>query len=232
MSFAVSLDKFSGPLQLLLEIIEREELPITEVSLAKVADDYLRYVNEQDVPAEELADFLLIATKLLLLKSRAILPQLAIEEEVDGNALALQLKMYKEFVEASKGIEALWNAPANMFARERGRQAVAVSFMPPEGITAQTLCDAFHSLMKRLEPFFALRQAAMARVVSVQERIREIHRAILERARLTFRDVSAGAASKVDVVVSFLALLELVKQRVVNVAQSDAFADITIARAD
>ncbi|TAK03281.1 hypothetical protein EPO34_04425 [Patescibacteria group bacterium] len=232
MPFAVSLEKFSGPLQLLLEIIEREELPITEVSLAKVADDYLRYVNATDVPAEELADFLMVATKLLLLKSKAILPQLAVEEEVDGNALALQLKMYKEFADASKGIEALWNAPANMFARERAKAVAVASFSPPEGISPQTLADAFHVMLKRLEPFFALRQTAMERVVSVQERIRDIHRAILERARLTFREVSAGAASKVDVVVSFLALLELVKQRVVRVAQSDSFADITIARAD
>ena len=82
--------------------------------------------------------------------------------------------------------------------------------------------------MKRLEPFFALERAALERVVSVQERIGQIREAILERSRMTFRDVVRGAKSKVDVVVSFLALLELVKQRLVSVVQGDSFSDIEI----
>ena len=232
MSFQVSLEKFAGPLQLLLEIVEGEKLPITEVSLAKVADDYLNYVEANEVPPEELADFLMLATKLLLLKSRAILPSLPVEEEVDGSMLAAQLRMYKEFVEASKGIESMWLSPNRMFVREKMKSAATPTFAPPRGVTPSVLAEAFKHLLKRLEPFFALRQTAMERVVSVQERIREIHSAILERARMTFRDVVAGAGSKVDVVVSFLAMLELVKQRTIRAAQTDAFSEITIARVD
>jgi segregation and condensation protein A len=168
MSFEVSLEKFAGPLQLLLEIVEGEKLPITEVSLAKVADDYLRYVEGNDVPSEELADFLVLATKLLLLKSRAILPALPTEEEVDGSQLAAQLRMYKEFVEASRGIEAMWLSPSRMFVREKMKSAAVPAFSPPRGVTPQALADAFAHLLKRLEPFFSLRQAAMERVVSVQ----------------------------------------------------------------
>ncbi|NBS41929.1 hypothetical protein EBS80_04725 [bacterium] len=66
MSYEVALDQFSGPLQLLLELIEAEKLPITEVSLGKVTDDYLKHLNSHEVPAEELADFLVVATRLLL----------------------------------------------------------------------------------------------------------------------------------------------------------------------
>ena len=82
MSFEIAQAKFSGPLQLLLELIEKEELPITEVSLAQVTDGFLSYLDQTKVPTEELADFLVVATKLLYLKSRAILPNLPPDEEV------------------------------------------------------------------------------------------------------------------------------------------------------
>ena len=88
--------------------------------------------------------------------------------------------------------------------------------------------EAFIRLLKRLEPFFTLQKASLERIVSVQERIAHIREAILERSRLTFSDVIRGAKSKVDVVVSFLALLELVKGRVVHAVQGGRFDDITI----
>src|SRR3989339_270893 len=94
--FEVSLEKYSGPLQLLLELIQKEELPITEVSLARVTEDYLNYMSQHEVPTEELADFLVIASRLLLIKSRAILPQPE-EEQEEESSLALQLRLYKLF---------------------------------------------------------------------------------------------------------------------------------------
>src|SRR5437870_4122535 len=104
MGFEVATEQFSGPLQLLLDIIEREELPITDVSLAKITEDYVNYLQIQKVPPEDLADFLVVASSLLLIKSRALLPQLQIDEE-EGPDLASQLALYKEFVEMAKEIE-------------------------------------------------------------------------------------------------------------------------------
>ena len=228
MPYEVKLEKFAGPLELLLDLIESEKLPITEVSLAEVTEAYLRFLNANTVPPEELADFLVVATKLLLIKSRAILPLLPNEVEEDAGKLALQLRMYREFVEASRGIEALWLSSNRMFARERALVIKPVGFAPPPGVTATIMRESFAGLLKRLEPFFALERAALERVVSVQERIGQIREAILERSRMTFRDVVRGAKSKVDVVVSFLALLELVKQRLVSVVQGDSFSDIEI----
>lgn len=101
----------------------------------------------------------------------------------------------------------------------------------PSSVTPSALQAAFAHLLKRLEPFFSLQEASLKRVVSVQERIKQMQAAILERSRLSFREVVKGAQSKVDVVVSFLALLELVKQRVVRVAQSESFEDIEIVHA-
>ena len=97
-------EKFSGPLALLLSLIEKEELDITEVNLAKIADQYVEYIKRNsNLSVDEMADFLVIAAKLLYAKSKALLPYLyADDEDDDIEDLEKQLKMYQEFVAASK----------------------------------------------------------------------------------------------------------------------------------
>lgn len=228
MSYQVSLQQFSGPLQLLLELIESEKLPITDVSLSQVTEGYLQHVNENDIPSEELADFLVIAARLLLLKSRAILPKLELEPEEETGSLADQLRMYKRFVDASMVVEKMYGAGHDMFVREKTTLERRPMFSPPPSVHAGALHTAFTELLKRLEPFFALRQASMERVVSVQERIAQIRDVLKDRSRLLFSDMIHGATSKVEVVVSFLALLELMKLKVVRVAQEESFRDMVI----
>ncbi len=229
MSYEVALDQFSGPLQLLLELIEGEKLPITEVSLGKVTEDYLAYVNTHEVPAEELADFLVVATRLLLIKSRAILPQAVAEEEDAGN-LTEQLRMYKRFVDAAEKLEAIYLSASVLFPRERSVVPRRREFLPPPSVTPASLREAFRSLRKRLEPFFALKQTSLERVVSVQERMRQLRDAFVERSNMMFHDMIGAASSKVEIVVSFLALLELMKQRVLTAVQGESFAQIAIRR--
>ncbi|PJA46308.1 hypothetical protein CO174_00380 [Candidatus Uhrbacteria bacterium CG_4_9_14_3_um_filter_50_9] len=232
MGFEVNLAKFDGPMHVLLELIESQELPITEVSLSQVTEAYLAYIDEHVPPPEELADFLILATRLLLIKSRAILPMETEEEVEDASTLALQLRLYKEFVDASKHLELLFEGDVKSFPRGKADVVKAGGVEVSPGLTVSALQEAFSSLLKRLEPFFKLQQTALERVVSVKERLREIHDAVLSRAKMTFRDVVKGGASRIDVVVSFLALLELVKQRVVRVTQQDTFNDIEITRVD
>lgn len=232
MAFEVRSEQFDGPLHVLLELIQEEELPITEVSLASVTEGYLHYMDTHEVPLAELADFLVVATKLLLIKSQAILPVKVEMEQEDPSTLALQLRLYKEFVDASKLIEERFDHLNQSFERV---QADVVKMEKGEVVTNVTptdLAQAFTGLLKRLEPFFKLQTAAMERVVSVKERLREIHDAILSRTKMTFRQIASGGKSRVDVVVSFLALLELVKQRAVSVLQSGVFDEIEIKRVD
>lgn len=232
MKHEVTQDAFSGPLGLLLELIEQKDLDITKVSLANVTEDYVRRIEEQEVPTEELADFLVIAAKLIYIKSRAILPDDEIEVEADVDSLAAQLRLYREFVEAADHIEILFGNTDVGLSRPRVKQEVQSKFSPAENATVGSLAHAFGRLQKRLEPFFALRQESIKRVVSVQQRIYDIQQAIKSRATMTFRDITSHATSKVDVVVSFLALLELMKQQVINVTQSSAFGDIELKRVD
>jgi segregation and condensation protein A len=226
MPFEVASDQFSGPLHLLLDLVDRKQLPITEISLSQITDDYIKYLDAHTVPPEELADFLVIASTLLLMKSRAILPQLALEEE--GPDLTSQLALYKEFVEIAKQMDVQYGKHL-MLARARSSMPKLEGFYPPQDLTLFTLEQTFGAVLKRLEPFFALEAQSMQRVVSVQERIEHIRSAILERSKLSFGDLTRSAKSKVDVVVSFLALLELMKQRLVKVVQKESFQDIMIS---
>lgn len=232
MSYSVSLPQYAGPLHLLLELIEKKELPITDVSLAQVTDSYLAYVSAYEPPADELADFLVVASRLLLIKSHEILPrEEALAEEAE-DTLAEQLELYKLFVQVADFLDARQQGTARCFARERADVLKPEGFIPPEGLTSVALSGAFKGLLKQLEPFFKLQQAAVERIVSVKERLSEIHEALLARARMTFRDLIGHGRSKVDIVVSFLALLELVKQKTVHAVQSGEFGDIEVKRVD
>jgi segregation and condensation protein A len=232
MGFEVKLQTFDGPLHVLLELIQGEHMPITEVSLADVTEKYLEYINSHEVPPAELADFLVVATKLLLLKSQAILPIEVENEEEDPSTLALQLRLYKEFVDASRTLEERFDGALWSFERANPDVVKLDLNEVVTNLRGEDLRESFAGLLKRLEPFFKLQTAALERVVSVKERLREIHDAILSRTKMTFRQIAEAGKSKVDVVVSFLALLELVKQRAVQVVQSGVFDEIEIKRVD
>lgn len=216
-------EAFNGPLGLLLELLDKKELEIKDVALACIADEYLDHVEKAKVPTDELADFLVVASRLIYLKSRELMPYLRIKEEDENVAnLEDQLRLYRLFVEAANKLEdrfgtaVLYERP---FSRTRVEQKPA--FHPAENITPLSLQTAFEGLLKRLEPFFVLQQVSMERVKSVEERLDELVGAIKTRAKMTFKDVTSGAKKKVDVVVSFLALLELARRQLVKISQND-----------
>ncbi len=231
--FEVQQESFSGPMHLLLELIEKEKLQITEVSLSTVAKEYLTHVNEREVASIELADFLVIASKLLYLKSKVLLPDPMLDDDESASNLVDQLRLYKTFVEVTKTIEALHQNSNICLNRQRSKALKQkVEFSMPENLNQEELTLVFTNLLKKLQPFFALQRTAIERVVSVKERIAQMHKAILSRAQVSFQDVVSSSKNKVEIVISFLALLELVKQRTVSVMQSGSFDDIEIKRVD
>ena len=117
----IRISNFEGPLDLLLQLIEKEELDITEVSLLQVTEQYLDYLEKvEDKKPDELADFLLIAAKLLYIKSRVLLPELEMDEEENATDLAVQLKMYKKYVAARKIIQRRFENDNFPFSRPEG----------------------------------------------------------------------------------------------------------------
>lgn len=229
MSYAVQLEKFEGPLDLLLECIENEAVDISDVSLALITDRYLAYLHDHPaIPPEEMADFLVVASKLLFLKSKTLLPFLAPQED-EGPDLAMQLKMYKAYVDASKTIAQMLADHHFLYAHE-SLPRVDIGFAPPEKLTGRDMRAFFAAVIARLEPLFKIPKAIIEQTVSLHEKIKHIQAFIRRAARTSFRAIAATSENKTDIVVSFLALLELMKQKMISVHQQKHFADITIEK--
>ena len=230
MAVQFRIERFEGPLDLLLQLVEQEKLDISEISLATVADQFVNHIQAtSDIPLEELADFLVVAAKLVYIKSRLMLPDMHDDELEEGPDLESQLRMYRAFVEASKVVDAMWKSDRQSFVRgKRPIRLQEVSFSPPSNATATMLEEIMRRVIARIEPIAALASAAVERVVTVQEKIREMYAKIGSQMKLSFHTFIGKAAKKIEAVASFLALLELVKQKFVRVNQGNSFADISI----
>ncbi|HTW96800.1 MAG TPA: segregation/condensation protein A [Candidatus Methylomirabilis sp.] len=231
----VKLEKFEGPLSLLLKIIEAEKMDIAEISLAKIADQYVEFIrNSPDIEPDALADFLVIAAKLLYLKSRTLLPYLFPAETEDTDDLERQLRMYREFLEAMKKLEDRLKEKQFMFSPVERKLWKMIGgeggfFAPPKKLVKEELAAAFEQLLADKKIVWLEEQTIVSKV-NIEEKIQSIRDALLERLSLNFRDFLAKAESKTEVIVSFLAVLELMKQKTVSVEQEGLFAEILISR--
>jgi len=226
------LEQFEGPLGLLLSLIEKEEMDITQVSLAKVADQYIDFIkSRENINPDEMADFLVVAAKLLLIKSKALLPFLYPEEEKEIEELEEQLRMYKEFLEAAKKIEKIIGKKKFMFPREFNRKAILANvnlFSPPKNLTKEAMLIIINDIINHLSVPLKLDEEKMEYKISIEEKILFIQKSLIERIKLNFSNMIKGAKSKTEAIVSFLALLELLKQQEIFAEQDELFHDILI----
>lgn len=230
MAHELALDNFTGPLDLLLQLIEQKEMDITAVSLAAVTEQFLSYLQKiEERRPEELADFLVIATRLLLLKSYALLPYLYTEEEEGPQEFEAQLRMYKKYADATSLVSVQWEK--SMVLYEKKALPVEVAFRPPQSMTTDTMREYFIEVLARLEPVARIPKAAYQKAVSLREKLATIHEAIEKNVMMHFSELVNSAEDRGDVVITFLAILELVKQQSVVVKQTNSFSDIIIEKA-
>lgn len=229
MSQEVKLEQFTGPLDLLLQLIEQDQLNITEISLTRVTEQFFAYLDTLGASRpDELADFLVIATKLVYLKSKQLLP--ALQPEVgEGPSLADQLKMYARYREASKFIEELWNRGTVAYGRIEPR-IVSTEFVLPNNAVAGELTKAMVWLLNRLKPVNPLPEVSIDRTISVRQKVESIFNSLKQLGKLTFSKLLGRAENRTDLIVSFLALLELVKHGRVSIEQSDSFSEMEIKK--
>ena len=228
--YHVTLDIFEGPLDLLLRLIERQVLDITRVSLALVTDQYLAHITLLgDTSAENLADFLVVAAKLLVIKSRSLLPSLIPapdeEDEDVGEQLARQLVEYKRFKDAAAKLRTIEQRGLHTYLRlapapRIERRAPSGHLNPNELLTA--LLRAFSS-----QTSFAPVDTVVAPIiVHIGECIRTIKHLLELETRLPLSRAISSAHSRLEVIVIFLAVLELIKQQQVQVMQENPFGEI------
>lgn len=232
MAFHIKQEKFEGPLELLVELVEKEKLSISEVSLAKVADEYLVYIKSLgSIDPEQLAQFLVVAAELMLIKSRSLLPglQLSLEEEHSVEDLERRLAEYKRMRELAKKIKEREGARVHIYTRE-AYQGMAAIFYPPPKITGVILRDVFAAVLASIPKLAKLAEEKVRRIISLEEKVAHIKSFLQGTVERAFSEIVGGAKEKVDVIISFLALLELARQKFLSLDQQNLFEDIRIKK--
>lgn len=227
--YQIKTKHFEGPLNLLLELFEKQKLDVTKVSLAQVADDYLEHIEEKDgVDLANLSEFLLIASSLLLIKSKALLPlfEFSEEEEEEIKDLEERLKEYQKFKNISMKVEDIYKLQRASFSREF-QEEIKPEFASP-GISKENLKILFIDVLNEIPNKQELAQQVMEEVVSLEERMLHLKYSIEKRAKVAFTETVAKAKDKVEVIVTFLAMLEMIKQKTLSVSQDELFGEITL----
>ncbi|OHA58639.1 MAG: hypothetical protein A2571_02625 [Candidatus Vogelbacteria bacterium RIFOXYD1_FULL_44_32] len=227
-SFALKLDDFEGPLDLLLQLIEKRKLHISKVNIAAVTDDYIAYLSQfEHLPKHETADFLVVASTLMLIKSSSLLPNLNLttEEETDAAELERRLKLYQYIQEVAQKLKNIYGQNS-LYFREPNKNIVPVFVTTPE-ITTPNLLMAVKTVLQSLPKLELTPQVIVKKIRSLQETIDDLASRIQRAISLKFSEFAPrDKAEKVNVIVSFLGMLELVKQGMIEVEQHTHYADI------
>lgn len=231
MEYKVQLDQFSGPLEKLLELIEGQELDITLVNLAKITADFLNYLkslDEQSKHPSVLADFVVVASRLVLIKSKVLLPTLELteEEETDIKDLESRLKIYKEFKEASVLLSNLWSKRRSSYGRELFMDLPPV-FYPSSNLTVEEVEREILALIQELKSLIPEKQSVRKAIITVEMKVRELLERFKENAEHSFKSI-AKDKPKLEIIMLFLAMLHLIRDRIAMADQPEQFSDITI----
>ncbi len=234
--YRVRLPVFDGPLDLLLHLVEERNFDITVIALAEVTDGFLQYVREMETPDPRvLAEFLSVAAKLVLIKSRSLLPKPPAaasdeeEEEDVGEALARQLREYQQFKRAASSLQGREAAGLRVFGRETPQPAREVG-LGLEGVSIADLTAAFRRVLARLPATPPANVAVTPHAITIEAKMAQL-RERLSDGPLGFHAWLMEARSRTEVIAAFLALLELIKQRAIVARQPAPFEDIWLEAA-
>lgn len=243
MEYKVSLEKFSGPLDLLLSLIEEKKLAISEISLSQVTDQFLKYLKkaEDDIELAAnisgieyqriVADFLVIASRLILIKSRSLLPNLVLsqDEEQDIKDLEERLKIYQQIKMAGRELGKWAKGQSPYFSRESYFNLPAM-FYPPKNISSEAILTIYQAFLKTLPQIEKLEEQSLERIVTMEEKIKELTDRISMAVEASFAEISKSVKAKIDVILTFLAMLMLFRNKTFEVSQDKLFGDIKIKK--
>lgn len=239
-AYQVKTKIFEGPMHLLLELVENRKLFVNEVSLSEVTDEYLKHVRA--LPEMEYADmtsFLLVAATLILIKSRSLLPNLTLseEEKKDIGSLETRVRLYALVQKIGEIIKEKFGQEI-IFSREEFRNEEVV-FAPDTSLSIVKLHEALKGVIAAIPKKEILPEIEVKKVISIEEMLENLTKRIEEGMKLSFSTFSspsgqAGAPKtkeeKVIIIVSFLAMLELVRQGIMDVLQHSNFQEIEMTK--
>lgn len=247
-SYQVQLPVFEGPLDLLLHLIQQQQLDITTIALAQVTDQYLAYLAvrkqatldspaDQEHVSDELAAFLAVAARLLLIKSRALLPRPPSEAddmEDEGQDLVQQLRLYRRFKEVANYLQDRDQESLHMFARTVPPGAQAEGWEPKldlSGTTIDHLTAALHALLQEVKEDTP-ELGTLVHTVTIEDKISQIRALLTTHSSVTFGSLLSKSYTRVEIIVTFLALLEMIRHHRVSVRQESLFGPIVIEASD
>jgi segregation and condensation protein A len=228
--FNIKTEQFSGPLDLLLRLVEEHNLEITDISLSNVTNEYLAYIQNINANSNELADFLVIASTLILIKSKAILPTLELSKEETEEILDLKerLLLYKVFKEKTKHINELFQQKHMLFSHAPFVDVETI-FSPPKTLTLEMLNQAFKGVFELYQKEkIVLPKKKIKILVNLKDRIQNLCKIFTQRKNCKFQDISNDKEDKISMVVNFLAILHLAKDGLITLDQESNFGEINI----
>ena len=229
-AFSIKAGEFEGPLDLLLDLIEERKMLVSDISLSQVSDDFLAYLQSHVAfPVGQAAHFVVVAATLLLIKSRSLLPVLSLTDEEEGDVkdLEFRLALYQIIRNAAKRFA---GSTEHMFFGPGARVSDPI-FTPSDDVSLASIREAASRVLANAPKESAPREEVTVReVVSLEEMMERLSARIEKAIHMTFRDFSTAeqAGGKLEIVVSFLAMLELVKRGLLNVDQHVSFGEITM----
>ncbi len=229
--YKVKTEKFEGPFDVLLDLIEENKLSVNEISLAKVCEGFLLHMKTlKDLPRSEAAVFLSVGATLMLIKSRTLIPVLELteEEEESIEELEARLKLLKEFRALSRHIQELGRKRAFIFSREAflGQD---FGFLPPQKTDTALLYKLARNIIELLPKPDVLPQKTLAKVITIEQKSRDLIARIQDRLSGPL-DKVISAKDKVELIVGFLAILELIKQGFFDFEQKGVFGEVELKR--
>lgn len=227
--FHIKTDGYEGPFELVLDLIEARKLLVNDLALASITEDFIHHVRGQEAfPVEQTANFIQIAATLLLIKSKSLIPDLALSEDEKGDVedLKRRLAAYEKVREASRALAHLFGRNPLIAEGERPRE---VLFSPARDLSLESLAGALAHVLAAREAVRELPEARVKPLVTIEEMMGRLAKRVQSAMTLSFTEFSRSSKEKVEVIVSFLALLELVKQGAVAAEQHALHGDIRIS---
>jgi len=222
---------FEGPLDVLLALLEKRKLLINDIALSEVANDYITFLEQHhEFPVPETAQFVLIGSTLLLIKSKSLLPVLELtgEEQTSIDELEMRLKVLDRYRHSAKTIQSIFHvSPA--YARIHRKHAHVV-FSPLKNMSVDSLHESIIRVLNKIPELKPkLSEATVQKVMSLEEMIDKLTDRINEGLQVSFRQFSLSAEGKVHTIITFLAMLELVRQGIIRVEQEAKHGDIVMS---
>jgi segregation and condensation protein A len=226
--FTISRKDFEGPLTLLIQLIEKRKVAITDFSLSEITDEYIQFLHEHPHSISENSEFIHTASVLLLIKSKALLPNLELttKEEADISELEERLSQYQKIQNVAQKIRPLLVEQSSF--RSNFKPEEVIIFMPDTQVQTGTLTQAIRNLLQQLPAIQKETKVKLRHVVSLKEMIESILTRVRATTRTSFTECTKGFTEKADIVVSFLAMLELAKEQDILVSQNNQYGTIDI----